>query len=189
MAKVKKMAFGGMGGYGMRPNVRTPPARPAAPSMKPMGALGGNQAPAGANLMQAYNNRVTQPDSNLAKTFEAFNQQRNMGASTAMPTGSQAAAPAFKQADDLAYLNNPQGMPSGARPPLPPAMPTGGAPTATAGAPMMDQNFTQSAARQATMKKGGTVKSKSYAKGGTVSSASKRGDGIAQRGKTKGRMV
>jgi hypothetical protein len=39
------------------------------------------------------------------------------------------------------------------------------------------------------MKKGGKVKAKAYAKGGTVSSASKRGDGIAQRGKTKGRMV
>lgn len=38
-------------------------------------------------------------------------------------------------------------------------------------------------------KKGGKVKEKTYAKGGSVSSASKRGDGIAQRGKTKGRMV
>ena len=44
------------------------------------------------------------------------------------------------------------------------------------------------------MKKGGAVKAKAYAKGGTVSSkpkassASSRGDGIAQRGKTKGRM-
>jgi hypothetical protein len=34
--------------------------------------------------------------------------------------------------------------------------------------------------------KGGKVKA--YAKGGSVSSASSRGDGIAQRGKTKGRM-
>lgn len=40
-------------------------------------------------------------------------------------------------------------------------------------------------------KKGGQVKKKpkKMAKGGTVSSASKRGDGCAQRGKTKGRMV
>ena len=36
------------------------------------------------------------------------------------------------------------------------------------------------------MKKGGKVKT--YAKGGSVSSASSRGDGIAQRGKTRGRM-
>lgn len=37
------------------------------------------------------------------------------------------------------------------------------------------------------MKRGGKVKS--YKSGGVVSSASKRGDGIAQRGKTRGRMV
>ena len=37
------------------------------------------------------------------------------------------------------------------------------------------------------MKKGGKVKK--YASGGSVSSASKRADGIAQRGKTKGRIV
>jgi hypothetical protein len=42
------------------------------------------------------------------------------------------------------------------------------------------------------MKKGGKVKASSYKSSGNVSkasSASKRGDGIAQRGKTKGRMV
>jgi hypothetical protein len=41
------------------------------------------------------------------------------------------------------------------------------------------------------MKKGGAVKTKQptkFASGGSVSSASKRGDGIAQRGKTKGKM-
>lgn len=37
------------------------------------------------------------------------------------------------------------------------------------------------------MKKGGAVKA--YAKGGKVSSASNRGDGIALRGKTKGRSI
>lgn len=37
------------------------------------------------------------------------------------------------------------------------------------------------------MKKGGAVKA--FAKGGKVSSASSRGDGIAQRGKTKGKLV
>ena len=37
------------------------------------------------------------------------------------------------------------------------------------------------------MKKGGKVKA--YAKGGSVSSASKRADGIAQRGKTRGTIV
>jgi hypothetical protein len=38
-----------------------------------------------------------------------------------------------------------------------------------------------------TMKKGGAVKG--YAKGGMVGSASKRADGCAQRGKTKGRII
>ena len=41
------------------------------------------------------------------------------------------------------------------------------------------------------MKRGGAVRSKpqtKFASGGSVGSASRRGDGIAQRGKTKGRM-
>lgn len=43
------------------------------------------------------------------------------------------------------------------------------------------------AARQPGMRKGGAVKK--YAKGGSVkSSASKRGDGIAQKGKTRGKI-
>jgi hypothetical protein len=37
------------------------------------------------------------------------------------------------------------------------------------------------------MNMGGSVKK--YAKGGSVSSASRRADGIAKKGKTKGRMV
>jgi len=49
----------------------------------------------------------------------------------------------------------------------------------------------QAAAEQAAagggMKKGGKVKK--MAKGGSVGSASKRADGIATRGKTRGRMV
>jgi hypothetical protein len=40
----------------------------------------------------------------------------------------------------------------------------------------------------ASLKKGGCAMKK-MAKGGSVSSASKRGDGCAQRGKTRGRMV
>ena len=41
--------------------------------------------------------------------------------------------------------------------------------------------------RTTTAKNGGTMKS--YAKGGSVSSASKRADGCATKGKTRGRMV
>ena len=42
------------------------------------------------------------------------------------------------------------------------------------------------------MKRGGAVRNKpqtKFSSGGSVGSASKRGDGIAQRGKTKGRMI
>lgn len=39
------------------------------------------------------------------------------------------------------------------------------------------------------MKKGGKVKAKKMSSGGKVSSASKRADGIATKGKTKGRMI
>jgi hypothetical protein len=45
----------------------------------------------------------------------------------------------------------------------------------------------QAAAAEGGMKKGGKVKK--MAKGGSVGSASKRADGIASRGKTRGRMV
>jgi hypothetical protein len=38
-------------------------------------------------------------------------------------------------------------------------------------------------------KKGGAIKAKKYAKGGSVSSASKRADGCATKGKTKGRII
>lgn len=39
------------------------------------------------------------------------------------------------------------------------------------------------------VKKGGEIKAKKYAGGGSVGSASRRADGCAMRGKTKGRMV
>ena len=75
---------------------------------------------------------------------------------------------------------------------------TGGGPAPMGGGPAPMGAFPRAPAPMGgapnpmTMKKGGRVKA--YAKGGTVfssskaSSASSRGDGIAQRGKTKGRM-
>lgn len=52
------------------------------------------------------------------------------------------------------------------------------------------RSFTGSTDSWASMiKKAKEAKESGYKKGGTVSSASKRGDGIAQRGKTRGRMV
>ena len=52
----------------------------------------------------------------------------------------------------------------------------------------MDENMDRASeiSRRSSM---GTLKPKQYAKGGSVSSASKRADGCAQRGKTKGRFI
>jgi hypothetical protein len=50
-----------------------------------------------------------------------------------------------------------------------------------------EQAAAEQAAAEGGMKKGGKVKK--MAKGGSVGSASKRADGIATRGKTRGRMV
>jgi hypothetical protein len=52
---------------------------------------------------------------------------------------------------------------------------------------MEEQAAAEQVAAQGGMKKGGKVKK--MAKGGSVGSASKRADGIASRGKTRGRMV
>ena len=54
------------------------------------------------------------------------------------------------------------------------------------GAPATQSQAVNNAMRGTNMKKGGAVKK--MASGGTTSSASKRADGIAQKGKTKGRM-
>ena len=52
---------------------------------------------------------------------------------------------------------------------------------------MEEQAAAEQAAAKGGMRKGGKVKK--MAKGGSVGSASKRADGIATRGKTRGRMV
>lgn len=75
----------------------------------------------------------------------------------------------------------PKVVPAGSKPYVPPPE------FAKQFAMMEQQRAARSAVPKVGMKKGGAVKA--YAKGGKVSSASSRGDGIAQRGKTKGRMV
>ena len=211
MAKVKKMAFGGMGrmaaGMGAsRPgmgrsgqqqqNTSAPPGsiKPqqlspeqaramemqrttsnlsAAPMQSQMqqaqaaqqmaqlrGGLGGNQAPAGANLMQGYG------------AFAAPDVTILLGANAQKPAAGSNLMQAYQ-----AKPGQGAGVPDYAKP----YMAQAGQPTSPP-APKL-------AGMGAFMKKGGKVKAKAYAKGGTVSSASKRGDGCAQRGKTKGRMV
>ena len=96
--------------------------------------------------------------------------------------------PTIKQLHDAAVKMNKESynpldalrqmmMPAETAAPVPPAPPQGYAPQA-APAPM-PQGLGQ--------KRGGKVVKK--AKGGSISSASKRADGCAQRGKTKGRFI
>jgi hypothetical protein len=59
------------------------------------------------------------------------------------------------------------------------------APVGMRARPMMDEVMV--AEEAPAMRKGGKVKK--MAKGGSVSSASKRGDGCATKGKTKGRFI
>jgi hypothetical protein len=78
-----------------------------------------------------------------------------------------------------------------------PPMPMGGGPTSPASQqpqpmPIGPKPMGAMNTPPPMMKKGGKVKASSYKSGGnvsTASSASRRGDGIAQRGKTKGRML
>jgi len=94
-------------------------------------------------------------------------------ASAAQPASSPQAAPAASAAKSAS-----RGLTLGT-----PTRPAEGAPSIYAG-PEAWAAYRQ---RQAAgMKKGGTVK---MASGGSVSNASRRGDGIAQRGKTRGRLV
>lgn len=207
MAKTKKMAFGGMGSMAAGMGASRPPVNSAPPvgsslgaklkqttqptgavgtmgvpnyakpymaqaqpsgesgppqsvmqkmaQAQPRGALGGNQPPAGANLMQKFNGSPSAPP--MQSRMQQMQQMQPRGAlgGNQPPAGANLTQ---------AYQAQP-GQPSAP-------------PTARSLAGM-----------GAFMKKGGAVKSKAYAKGGSVSSASKRGDGIAQRGKTKGKMV
>jgi hypothetical protein len=59
----------------------------------------------------------------------------------------------------------------------------GGAPKTNVNVNLVDDKF------EKVLKKGGKVKAKKMAKGGSVGSASKRADGCAVKGKTKGRMI
>lgn len=96
-------------------------------------------------------------------------------ASAAQPASSPQAAPAASAAKPAS-----RGLTLGT-----PTRPAEGAPSIYAG-PEAWAAYRQRQRQAAGMKKGGTVK---MASGGSVSNASRRGDGIAQRGKTRGRLV
>lgn len=160
MAKVKKMAFGGMGVMG---NMGARPMANRMGSMRPSNFGGGglegrvNQAlanrptpngvpmPMGVGIGNATKNVAPPPPPNMAEAIKNTEMMKNAGFSNpgGTPTGQSAVNAAMQNAGTV---NNMVGAAAGAGKP---------------------------------MKKGGSVKS----------SASSRGDGIAQRGKTKGRVV
>ena len=137
----------------------------------------------------------------VEKAKQAADLAAKIKANTPLP------APPSRTANRPFFQNQrpPVQPPMQPRPPVPPPMiggqntnsptspsigrlPTTPDPKKVPDMPSQDPRFAGPAITPQAMKKGGKVKSSSYKSGGNVSSASKRGDGIAQRGKTKGRM-
>jgi len=153
----------------------TPDSAATAPSIRqrPVVSTPGGKvqsAPARASAPAAAASQAA-PARPAASAASAAQPAR--AASAAQPASSPQAAPAASAAKPAS-----RGLTLGT-----PTRPAEGAPSIYAG-PEAWAAYRQ---RQAAgMKKGGTVK---MASGGSVSSASKRGDGIAQRGKTRGRLV
>jgi len=157
MAKVKKMAFGGMGsmaaGMGAsRPGMRTP-----------MGGLGGNRPPAGANLMQKYNNPTAQPGS-PPSTPQSNMQQMQAAQQMAQLRGGLGGNQPPAGANLLQAYQAKPGQGAGVPDYAKPYMAQAGQPTSPP-APKL-------AGMGAFMKKGGKVKA--YAKGGDVQSESNK---------------
>jgi hypothetical protein len=102
---------------------------------------------------------------------------KNTATATASPDGGGSSAPSgfFGSAlrDAVGQIKAQGGFDSG----------LGNAPKTNINVNLVDDKFEKG------FKKGGKVKAKKMASGGKVSSASKRADGCAVKGKTKGRMI
>ena len=102
---------------------------------------------------------------------------KNTATATASPDGGGSSAPSgfFGSAlrDAVGQIKAQGGFNSG----------VSGTPKTNINVNLIDDKFEKG------LKKGGKVKAKKMAKGGSVSSASKRADGCAVKGKTKGRMI
>ena len=101
---------------------------------------------------------------------------KNTATATASPDGGGSSAPSgfFGSAlrDAVGQIKAQGGFDSG----------LGNAPKTNINVNLVDDKFEK-------LKKGGKVKAKKMSSGGKVSSASKRADGIATKGKTRGRMI
>ena len=101
---------------------------------------------------------------------------KNTATATASPDGGGSSAPSgfFGSAlrDAVGQIKAQGGFDSG----------LGNAPKTNINVNLVDDKFEK-------LKKGGKVKAKKMSSGGKVSSASKRADGCATKGKTKGRII
>ena len=188
MAKTKKMALGGMGGAAKAamqsvksaPKFSVPPRMPIpsrgniatqTPQSMPIPPRGqqANMPPPGMPASSPQQNILVRPPRDMP--IPPRGQQANMPPPRGMP-----APPPPSQGMPSQGMGNNIGsfLPKNAAMPTPQAM--GGMPPAVSGA--------QAKGMGLGMKKGGMVSSKPKA-----SSASSRGDGIATKGKTKGRFV
>jgi len=199
MAKVKKFAMGGMN---LNRSSRRPPPQPVRPPPQagqpvravPVQTPNTSGTPAGlANLQRAIQNpsQSSMGSGPMPVARQSLQSPNTSGA----PAGLGAMGGGLSEAQLSGLRNNlgPQSVPAnigvelnrlhtgmGARPSS-----VGGF-SSPAGQPVQAPNTSGAPAglgAMSGMKKGGTVKSS------TKSSASKRGDGIAQRGKTRGKIV
>jgi len=207
MAKVKKMAFGGMGkslsagmgqklasGMALKPSLK--PAvigsadRQKVDTSAPPGAIKPQQlTPSQAKAMEMQ--RTTSNLSAAPTQSALMGANRPPGTAMSPPVKTGPVAPAgsaeMQNAAMKAYEQQ-KNMPSTT---------TAGPQSAQTGGIKLVNNplesLTRFAAKRGFMKKGGAVKASKMGKAKqakpSMSSASSRGDGIAQRGKTKGRIV
>ena len=181
-----------------------------------MGPAGQGMAQYGAQNQQAQRNMAPGTGGRgTLQQYEAMKQQQAMPPPQMQQAG--AGVPAFAQQAAQGALGRGMAPPSQmlqSSGPTPPPMPQYGQgpgqganqppPMPQYGGPGQGFGQPPNAAKVGMFKKGGAVKAKAFAKGGSVKatsmgsvkttkpkmgSASSRGDGIAQRGKTKGRMV
>jgi hypothetical protein len=217
MAKVKKMALGGVGipntsvgapnipkrpnpmppQVGSRPAPMPPPApvgkpmRPNPTAQPPMPALkGGPTAPVNQG---ALNNIANMLGSAKFKPSPAMASNTPIGPIKGGPTAPVNQGILDNIANMLGsakFKPSPAMQPPAPIKPMPPPMSSAlsSVPRKTRSIGLEEQNQLMGVSRKPfEMKKGGAVKSLSVKS--KVSTASNRGDGIAQRGKTKGRFV
>ena len=187
MAKVKKMAFGGMGGMGSKNALAANAANPYAARQNAMATKAVSRGP----LKQAHQSGVSmkQDTAALDKIGQTARQNIMGKQFTGLP-GSMMGNPSAARPGGFGA-----GIGSVGKPPAGGAMPAGSAEYAKAAQAAMNSTNSGTPYKAANNLGGtfmGAMKQLGVApgmkSGGAVGSASKRADGIASRGKTKCKM-